>query len=522
MQFTDTFSLLWNYRKLYLYMLVLSLLVFTAILVVPSLYFVALLGITVLCFIYIWLFVRGHDFQVLFVTLFLIGYFQSFSDKLSIVFKFLPSPSLWGPLKYAIMFLMLCGYCLRMLLGKVPALNTGVKIWLLAWFLNLFMFIALILEAKNSMPDFNPISTIQSFGIGNMFLVLIVYIYTKPNDVVVFLKILVWAGIIAALFGVAQRIAGPPVLAAIGIDIFDPKTFAFLDTLDRTAEYGGGFRVFSFFASHHAFSGFLIFSTISLKILHINGQVKKGFYNVALVLLWSGFAVTYNLTNILTCILVLLFFSYLAESERLSVIYKILLKKKFWKLLLFYGFVASISILSIESLRNRFFSIFVVSTQTAGAGGSLYSRILFILNGLNALVNNPMGLGLNLAGTGSIKTTVTGYARTDFFTLNNLDFSGDSWFLWLLVQVGILGFGFYLFLFLHPVIWGWRKRAFIYNSNLRAIFLGILALVTVTVVAGVSNSPILCFTPTNTLIWAAVGVLYKIPVWDMHLRERTN
>jgi hypothetical protein len=93
-------------------------------------------------------------------------------------------------------------------------------------------------------------------------------------------------------------------------------------------------------------------------------------------------------------------------------------------------------------------------------------------------------------------------------------FSGDAWFLWLVVQLGLLFGILYLLLFLIPIVYGWKMKNRIQDNSLRIVFNGILALLIVTFIGGISNSPVLVFPPTNLFFWAAVGLLFKIPSWD--------
>ena len=98
-------------------------------------------------------------------------------------------------------------------------------------------------------PQYNPIGAVQNFGIGNMFLGIMVYIDCQQKQIKTFLKILVVSGICAAIFGVIQRLVGPPLFAAIGINLFDPNTFAFLSSNNLETQHldvENGFRAFSF------------------------------------------------------------------------------------------------------------------------------------------------------------------------------------------------------------------------------------------------------------------------------------
>jgi hypothetical protein len=400
-----------------------------------------------------------------------------------------------------------------------------MRLWLGTWLLNLIVFTLLIGEALVTEPRYNGIGAIQNFGIGNMLLCIMVYFDSNQRQVHTALKIFVWFGVIAALFGIIQRLLGPPFLFSLGFDLYDPSSFAFLSSINmetRHRDIEKGFRAFSFFASHHAFSAFLILSTLCLQILRLQKKISSAIYVMILGIFLGGFIVTFNLTNLISCIIILTFIAFLQHAKKLKGLFKVFLKKSVLRNMAVFIIISACAMIFIEPLRDRIAGIFEISEYNAGAGGSLYHRVNYISNGLTALSEHPLGLGLTLQQISDPKSNLSGYARKNYFEENNLSFSGDSWFLWLLVQLG-LPFGIlYFLLFLIPLIVGWKQRNAIKNKDLEVIFHGILALLFVTFLGGISNSPILVFPPNNLFIWAAVGLLIKIPSWDRDLLTTNN
>lgn len=461
------------------------------------------------------------ELNALFLGLVAVGFFQSFSDSLRSIFSFLPPPSLWGPLKFGIILLML-GICfLRWLFGKEIRLNKGMLTWSVIWFINWLILVLLFSEGIFLNTHISPLKTIQSFGMGNMIMVLVVYLFARPSSLFAFLKVLVWAGIAAALFGITQSLLGPQFLAAHGIDVYSPTRFSFLDSVNPESghhDFTNGFRAFSFFSSHHAFSAFLVFSIVALHILYKTRKVNRIFYFISSLCMWSGMAITYNLTNIFTCIFILLLTEYFQSIQNYKISFQFIFKRKFWRNLISIVMLCIIVISPFESVRNRFLGIFDYSPISAGAGGSLFSRTIFIKNGLDALAENPMGLGLyhgyNKAGTGA-----PGYTRENFFEENDLVFSADAYFLWLLVQIGLPCFLLYFLLMAYPVFWALKERRRLRDSHLRITFFSLLSITMVTILMGVSNSPILVFPPSNLLIWSAIGIMLKIPSWDFNITQ---
>jgi hypothetical protein len=194
---------------------------------------------------------------------------------------------------------------------------------------------------------------------------------------------------------------------------------------------------------------------------------------------------------------------------------RIFLSKRFWKGVTIIAIASMIAIITIPPLRDRVTGIFDVHQAT---GSSLYYRQQGLAAGVQAVIDYPFGFGLLLNSFNDPIPGLTGYARvTGYFEEHNAFFSADTWFPWLMVQIGVLGFSLYAALLFLPVLWGWRQSPKIRDPGLRVLMNGVTALMAGVFVAGVSNSPLLIFVPSNLLIWAAVGALIKTPSWDAEL-----
>jgi hypothetical protein len=176
-------------------------------------------------------------------------------------------------------------------------------------------------------------------------------------------------------------------------------------------------------------------------------------------------------------------------------------------------------LISVSPVRDRFVGLFDVRPGASSAGGSLAYRLIAYSSGLKAISEYPLGFGLFLRPLSSTTSDIYGeFARVnDYFETRGLFFSGDNWFQWLMVQIGVPGFSIYACLFLVPIIWGMKYRKRIRDDHLRHLMNGLLALIIAAFVGGVSNSPLLTFPPSNLLIWAAVGILMRAPDWDKKL-----
>jgi hypothetical protein len=457
----------------------------------------------------------GRDFEVLFLLLFAIGYFQGI---ISILASERIPASIWGWSKYALLGLIMVGYILRVLSGKPIKMNRLMRTWLILWILNCMMFGVLMLEAYHADSRYSFIATIQTFGIGNMILAVEVYLLATPVQTCRFLKLLMWSGVAAALFGIVQRLLGAERLAAFGLNVSGGFFFLSTENLDTNfLDLANGFRPFSFFDSHHGFSAFLILAIVALQIIRLRKEINRIQYWIWMTVLWAGMAVTFNLTNLLTGALILIIFGILEYSQRVKSAMRIFLSKRFWKSVTIIAIASMIAVITIPQFRDRITGIFDVHQA---AGSSLYYRQQGFAAGVQAVIDYPFGFGLLLNSFNDPIPGLTGYARvTGYFEEHNIFFSADTWFQWLMVQIGILGFCLYAALLFLPVFWGWRQSPKIRDPQLRVLMNGVTALMTGVFVAGISNSPLLIFAPSNLLIWAAAGMLMKIPSWDAELRK---
>lgn len=459
----------------------------------------------------------GRDFEYCLLGLFFIGYFQGYASKL--LNDSLPQ-SIWGLLKYALLAFMVIGYVAKLFQGQPIKMHWTMRLWLGTWLTFWVITDFLMLEAYFVDSRYRPIGTIQQLGIVNMVLALLIYLRARPVHIDKWFRIIIGAGILAAIFGIVQRILGPARLSLFGISqdallaslaflpINNPET-GFLDIRS-------GLRAFSFFDTHHAFSGFLVLSILALQMQWLCRRIKPLYYWSSMFILWAGMAVTFNLTNILTCGLALFIFSVLQRGGRLGAIFRLAKSRRFLQITVSIAFIGFLAIAAYAPLRNRVVGIFDIRQGAAGAGGSLAYRLEGLTSGLQAMLDYPFGFGLFLNATYSIQsnTELNRYARVNgYFAERGIFFSGDNWFQWLMVQVGLPAFLLYALLFLIPIFWGWRWRNRILDHDWRIILQGLLALVITVFIAGVSNSPILAFPPTNLLFWGIVGLLLKIPVW---------
>ena len=499
---------------------VIGLLVTSTALLIYSALMVLLVAVGLCCLICWLLLLRsGRDFNVLLLCLLLIGYFQGYVDK--VIGDQLPG-MIWGLAKYGIIALMCTGLLLRLMQRPAARIAPVMKIWIAVWGMVCLCIAMLMVEAKLVEPLYSPISTVQSFGIGNMVLAILVYFEARSKDLHRWLWIVLWLGVVAALFGMVQRLLGPNNLSHLGISmdvLLSPESMAFLgadtpETGHRNLE--AGFRAFSFFDTHHAFSAFLVLSILALQVLRSERSVDVRFYWVGMSMLFAGLAVTFNLTNILSAFIALGFVSFLQRGGSLGAIRRILRSGRVWQTVVVVLLGLMLLFVSSTTFRERISGAFEVRKGASGAGGSLAYRLEGFVGGLEAALDYPLGFGLFLNSTQNwTSPNLNRYVRINgYFQEKNIFFSGDNWFQWLMIQVGLPVFFLYALLFVIPLISGWHWRNQMRKGIFRSTLYSCLALTFIVFVGGISNSPILTFPPSNVIFWAAVGLLVKLPVWN--------
>lgn len=129
-----------------------------------------------------------------------------------------------------------------------------------------------------------------------------------------------------------------------------------------------------------------------------------------------------------------------------------------------------------------------------------------ISDGLHVIQQHPLGIGL----TAQLRSET--WAQV--IEQNGwLKITSDAFFVSLFLNGGILLASSFIFLLLFPLLVSYRIRKRI-NAEDRELFWAIWAVLLVGVFfGGISNSALLNGTPSNLLVWASMGVLFKMFVW---------
>jgi O-antigen ligase len=129
-----------------------------------------------------------------------------------------------------------------------------------------------------------------------------------------------------------------------------------------------------------------------------------------------------------------------------------------------------------------------------------------------AIQERPIaGWGLALKQINKADSELNGFSRGDYFAQNNIGFSADAWFLWLIVQFGIPGFLLYIATLVVPLSSGYRTLRRTADSQEKRLNAGLVAYFVTVIVGGISNSPTLVYSPSNLILWACAGLLLQTP-----------
>lgn len=436
---------------------------------------------------------KYRQISYIFILLISIGVMQGLCENIALITGV--DNIQWGTIKA----LLIVSMFLLLLFDK-SNFKKKLPFCLLVWSACFVCFSLIItwhvFEATNNNYSINVFNVIQNFSLLNMLMVYVVFFSYKEKLVNPVVDMLIAIGKIVSVFAILQWIAFKYFVNSILLAIVELRGFNRLDGDD-----GGGIRVFSFFSTHYGLSAFLIIITV----LYVARSLfcNRGINYFTLLLLIVAHILTFNLTGILLtfCGCIFTYFIYIYSCRRsFNYIFKTM------KMAALVIVIVVFTLTLISDFRQRIYGISNQTETSSGAGYSLYLRNQFIHTEFNLLAANPLGIGLSLTDIAKENSIDLGYVRTGI--INDV-FSSDAWFLWLIVQVGLLSGLILLSIYIIPLVIGllnfksrtmserWQICAF--SSLLLVIFVGCM-----------SNSPILTYPPSNILIWCAVGAIFAI------------
>jgi len=344
----------------------------------------------------------------------------------------------------------------------------------------------------------NIFTFLQTFSFPYLLLTFIFYFETSDlRWVERFCRFLVLSGVLVALFGIFQWIAGPDVLTAMGFDLVTKSAFVYDETTTLNAS-DNIFRAFSSLQSGAEFSTFMIVTVLAGLQLYLTGVLRFSRFIIATGLMIFGLLATQFMSSLI-CLLTAVGLGLLMQR-------RLVLRsagqppgRKKTITIVVAGFVVLGALIAANpKFLYRIINTFILGqVDEAGMQTSLFSRVIFLVNNLQAIASYPQGMGFS----GDMR----GYL-----------FSADNYLLYLTAMGGIPMMAIYGWVYLLPPLAGWRaSRAIAAGTDLvSGTFYSLLWgwICTGLLVGTLSNSHITQGSPSNILFWSAVGVFFKIPL----------
>ncbi|MCX7957126.1 MAG: hypothetical protein N2643_04450 [Endomicrobia bacterium] len=370
--------------------------------------------------------------------------------------------------------------------------NINLIFFILLYLVLLVFFVVNIISTSNS-DQIKPYviqELISTWSILNIPITIFIVCGLDNIDVVYkFLSIVIKVGFFSSILGIIQFFLGPDVMYKLGIDIYQIKHI-FIKGDNITF-----FRIFSIFPSHYEFGSFLILSMLSQIVLSLyKGKKFTILFSILYTVQILALGLTLNLTLLLTFEFIK--FMLLLLPTRLGLQS---MKQIIWRTILLDFLLILLSFLLFPTLRLRFLGIFYDSAEYTTALSSLRYRLFIVPQIAKYILENPLGYGVKVFD-------LVQNARINY----GIHLTSDVFFLWLIFVGGIFLFAVYFFLLLYPLTISYRSIKYV-SMKYRPLFYVIWYWLFVgIIIGGVSNSAVLLGTPTNVIVFAAIGMLYKI------------
>ena len=434
------------------------------------------------------------SFFGIFVSMILISYFQG---TLQYHVRVPVDP---GLLKY---LLLLAGGVLllmRHLLRQHLRISRVMQTFLFAVLLYYTVFAVTLYHASLPLEDIS--QALSDWSILNVLLAVFIYLDLRSlRSVYRFMSAMILAGCLAALFGAIQFVLGPTQLQVLGFD-FSTNQFAFFLGEDNPSS----FRPMSFFPTFYEYASFMMVCIVAQIVLMFRSGRRCTLWDFSiLVLLIGALLTTLHLTTWLTVVLAVTVIAIGLSGRGL----RVLKSKRIWRNIGIALFVGGLILMLVPLTRERVLGIFEFGDAGAvgTAGKSFWWRLNIMNTSFELIREFPFGIGISAQLRSPLLDSLL--LQRGWFLVTS-----DAFFVWQALTGGGLLFVCFFGVLVLPVVVGFRRRRRIASEH-RPLFWGIWSLLFVGILlGGISNSALLNGTPTNLIMWASVGVLYKLLIWS--------
>lgn len=377
-------------------------------------------------------------------------------------------------------------------------MSSSMRLYSIVYFASVAFFLLRSVADFSAYNNPGEIATFfQIYSLPYIFLGIIAYDQTESLEWTVgFCRFLQVSGVIVAVIGIVQWILGPERLMAMGLDL----STSFVYDMRKVADLSDNlFRVFSTLQTGAELSVYMMITILASIYLYLSRVITGLSFFVSIIVMAFALLATQYMTT-LVCLLVSTVLSYLLHRKLVG--YRHVgdrVKRKSW----IFGIAVSLVTIAAIVATNKQFVFRMLNSFTMGqldergVQTSMFSRIYFLSQNIEAIRTHPMGLGFGNFQHG--------------FT-----FSSDNYMLYLVAYGGLLLMMIYGWIYLLPVVVGWREKREIAQGADHDLYLFYSLLwgwiTTGLLVGTLSNSQITQASPSNIIFWSSIGIMYKIPV----------
>jgi len=299
------------------------------------------------------------------------------------------------------------------------------------------------------------------------------------------LTMVIYIAILMSVVGLIQFIVGPVILQNTGMHVIREGwgQRPSMKGADRVEDIDH-FRVFSTLTDHQAYGAFLFIALVVLFYYMVSYKISKRNVLLSLFFIFSMLT-TYSLTIFFAFLLfVLLFFS-------LKVILELKVPKKVILV------VSLLMVLFIMSFSFQDFRELLVSRLNL-QNSTLYYRLNFFRNGIVAFMGYPWGYGFAITKLQAMGT------------------NADCFWMWTLLQVGVLLFFVYVLLYLGPIVYLCnviRKYKTKLSVTKRKMAYVLLSLFMVNLLFLNFSNGHMGTGPNNMIFWILTGISLNKSFW---------
>lgn len=403
--------------------------------------------------------------------------------------RYYQSPIDFGMIKVFLLTILFSIYIFSVLIGKTYKVHRSIWYFFLIYSLFLVGFLYMLISdiADDKVSAFESLMVFMMYAYYPVIVFFAYNEFKRTKAIENMLNLVLYLAIFMSVVGFFQWFVGPVFLASTGMEIIREGyggQAPMVNTMVKNVEDIVHFRVFSTLNDHYAYAAFLLLAVVSI-LYYIDMFKKNRKYIVILALVLFSVISTYSIAALIGISLLLIAF-----ISKEPILEGRIVNKSIFRLFIFLILCFGIIILTGFEERLR-------STLTLSSG-TLLARSRFFSAGITGFLKNPFGYGF------SIRELTKGVA-----------ISADCFWLWALLQLGIIVFIPFSLLYIYPMLnlyFQLRHKKRISRGKLKIIYLFFSLLVVNTFFLNFANN-LMSTGPSNLIFWSVVGISLNNKFW---------